>query len=195
MRGWIVMETIRMRVGRMLDPSCDLEWKRCALDTMLDAQCACCSWATVLGNISADVRLLQFPTCLPMDGLFVHWFRGWGVLSFSERLVCFIWISHLLFWNSMKCIARLMTTSHDMEMQFLLRALCAGNPLLMMTSSNGNIFYSTGPSCGEFSLICAWSCWVNNRETGDLRRHHAHYEVNVLSQTVAITKLWWCVYC
>ena len=29
----------------------------------------------------------QFPTCWPMNGLFVHWSRGWGVLSFSERLV------------------------------------------------------------------------------------------------------------
>ena len=26
-----------------------------------------------------------------------------------------------------------------------------------------------------FSLICAWiNAWVNNREAGDLRRHHAH---------------------
>ena len=30
----------------------------------------------------------QFPTCWPMNGLFVHLSRGWGVLSFSERLVC-----------------------------------------------------------------------------------------------------------
>ena len=34
------------------------------------------------------MKLLQFPTCWPMNGLFVHWSRGWGVLSFSERLVC-----------------------------------------------------------------------------------------------------------
>ena len=33
------------------------------------------------------MKLLQFPTCWPMNGLFVHWSRGWGVLSFSERLV------------------------------------------------------------------------------------------------------------
>ena len=32
-----------------------------------------------------------------------------------------------------------------------------------------------------FSLICAWidGC-VNNREAGDLRRHHAHYDVMVM---------------
>ena len=35
----------------------------------------------------ANVKLLQFPTCWPIKGLFVHWSRGWGVLSFSECLV------------------------------------------------------------------------------------------------------------
>ena len=31
------------------------------------------------------------------------------------------------------------------------------------------------------SLICAWiNVWVNNRETGDLRRHRAHYDVIVM---------------
>ena len=32
-----------------------------------------------------------------------------------------------------------------------------------------------------FSMICAWiNDWVNNREAGDLRRHHAHYDVIVM---------------
>ena len=32
-----------------------------------------------------------------------------------------------------------------------------------------------------FSLICAWTNgWVSNRDTGDLRRHHAHYDVPVI---------------
>ena len=32
-----------------------------------------------------------------------------------------------------------------------------------------------------FSLICAWiKVWVNNRGTGDLRRHRAHYDVTVM---------------
>ena len=31
-----------------------------------------------------------------------------------------------------------------------------------------------------FSLIWAWiNAWVNNHEAGDLRRHHAHYDVIV----------------
>ena len=62
--------------------------------------------------------------------------------------------------------------------------------IFMMTSSKGNIFRVTGPFCGEFtghrsalmfSLICARiNGWVNNRESGDLRRHRAHHDVIVM---------------
>ena len=67
----------------------------------------------------------------------------------------------------------------------------------MMTSSNGNIFFFTGPlrveSIGHrvdsphkgqwrgalmFSLLCAWiNACSNNRDPGDLRRHRAQYDV------------------
>ena len=34
-----------------------------------------------------------------------------------------------------------------------------------------------------FSLICAWiNGWINNRETGDLGRYRAHYDVIVIKQ-------------
>ena len=72
--------------------------------------------------------------------------------------------------------------------------------LFMMMSSNGNIFGVTGPLCGEFtahwwitpqtgqwhealvfSLICALTIGCsNNRDIGDLRRHHAQYDVTVM---------------
>ena len=39
-----------------------------------------------------------------------------------------------------------------------------------------------------FSLICIWiNGWVNNREAGDLRRYHAHYDVIVM----ALFKMLW----
>ena len=73
-----------------------------------------------------------------------------------------------------------------------------------MTPSNGNIFPRYWPfvqgvqqspansphkiqwrGALMFSLICAWiNCWVNNRESGDLRRHHAHYDVSVMKTTL-----------
>ena len=78
----------------------------------------------------------------------------------------------------------------------------------MMTSSNGNIFRVTGPLCREFTghwwipltkasdaeLWCfLWSApwingWVNNRDTGDLRCHHAHYDVSVMKNSFLSTK-------
>ena len=36
-----------------------------------------------------------------------------------------------------------------------------------------------------FSLISAWiNAWVNNRETGDLRRYRAHYDVSVMTNQI-----------
>ena len=40
-----------------------------------------------------------------------------------------------------------------------------------------------------FSLICAWiNCWVNNRKAGDLRCHHAHYDVTVMRNIELVGK-------
>ena len=50
--------------------------------------------------------------------------------------------------------------------------------------------------CGAllFSLICAWlDGWVNNHEAGDLRRHHAHYDVIVILM-VDQCVLWFYLY-
>ena len=73
--------------------------------------------------------------------------------------------------------------------------------VIMMTSSNGDIFRVTGQwfllgnhrspvnslhkgqwrGAFMFSLICVWiNSSVNNREAGDLRRHRAHYDVIVM---------------
>ena len=41
-----------------------------------------------------------------------------------------------------------------------------------------------GQWCGSlmFSLICVWiNGWVNNREAGDLRCYHAHYDFTAMS--------------
>ena len=75
--------------------------------------------------------------------------------------------------------------------------------MLIMTSSNGNIFRVTGHLYGEFTgplsvnsphkgqwrralmfpLICVWiNDWVNNREAGVLRRYLDHYDVSVMGE-------------
>ena len=44
-----------------------------------------------------------------------------------------------------------------------------------------------------FPLICAWiNGWVNNRKAGDLRRHHAHYDVIVMKEPKDQRS--WCCY-
>ena len=47
-----------------------------------------------------------------------------------------------------------------------------------------------------FSLICAWiNGWVNNRDTGDLRRHSAHYDVILmLIDSHIFREVAWCIY-
>ena len=81
--------------------------------------------------------------------------------------------------------------------------------IIMMTSSNGNIFRVTGPFLrgihrspvnsphkGQwrralmFSLICVWiNVWVNNCEAGDLRRFNAHYDITVMYRLYSIRQI------
>ena len=45
-----------------------------------------------------------------------------------------------------------------------------------------------------FSFICAWiNGWVDNSEAGDLRRHHAHYDVIVMGYHVIHSGKFNCV--
>ena len=89
---------------------------------------------------------------------------------------------------------------HDWHMSFplnVLQATCNGRCICcMMTSSNKTIFRllalcaENSPVTGEFpsngqwrGALMFWSAWingwVNNREAGDLKRHRAHYDVDV----------------
>ena len=43
-----------------------------------------------------------------------------------------------------------------------------------------------------FSSICAWiNLWVSNRESGDLRRHCAHYDVIAMKQLIFCIMVVW----
>ena len=79
---------------------------------------------------------------------------------------------------------------------------------IMMASPNGDIFRVTGALCGESTchrwvptkvsdagllfLLCAWTnCWANNRDGGDFRRHHAHYDVTLMIFNALSTHRFW----
>ena len=74
---------------------------------------------------------------------------------------------------------------HQMEIFSALLTLCAGNSPVPVNSPH------KGQWLGAlmFSLICAWIYdWVNDRETGDLRRHRGHYDVNVMCNLCKLIK-------
>ena len=65
------------------------------------------------------------------------------------------------------------------------RPFCLGLNVLIRHQYRAN--HAAGPVLFEayllmmLSLICAWiNGWVNNGEAGDLRRHRAHYDANVM---------------
>ena len=62
---------------------------------------------------------------------------------------------------------------HQMETFSALLALCARNSLVT------GEFPSQRPVTRSFDVLIDLS-WVNNRDTGDLRRHWAHYDVIVM---------------
>ena len=66
---------------------------------------------------------------------------------------------------------------HQMETFAVLLPLCAGN------SSVTGEFPSQRPVTRSFDVffdLRMKSGWANNRDAGDLRRHHAHYDVTVM---------------
>ena len=73
---------------------------------------------------------------------------------------------------------------HQLETFFTLLAICVGKSPVMVNSLHKD--QGRGPFM--FSLICTWiNSGINNRESGDLRRHRANYDVTVLPPIIVIT--------
>ena len=98
-----------------------------------------------------------------------RWSLGW-INNFTPHFTRYVYI----MWSWWR---------HQMESFSALLALCAGNSPVPVNSPH------KGQWRGAlmFSLICAWiNDWTNNREAGDSRRHHGHFDVNVMC------KMQWC---
>ena len=68
---------------------------------------------------------------------------------------------------------------HQMETFSVLLGLCAGNSLV------SSEFPSRRPVTWSFDVffdLSGWNGWVNNCEAGDLRCHHAHYDIIVMAK-------------
>ena len=76
---------------------------------------------------------------------------------------------------------------HQMETFSALLALYAGNSPVPVNSPHKDQWRGAL----MFSLICAWiNDWVNNREAGDLRRQHGHYDVIVMILSDRMATSW-----
>ena len=87
-----------------------------------------------------------------------------------------------LFWHILVRIVSLVSPEpwwrHQMETFSALLALCAGNSPVPVNSPHKGQWRGAF----MFSLICTWiNDWVNNRETGDLKRYRGHCDVNVMA--------------
>ena len=61
---------------------------------------------------------------------------------------------------------------HQIETFSALLAICEGNPLDSTHKGRGTLM---------FPLICAWTIGqAYNRDAGEMRRHHSHYDVTVM---------------
>ena len=78
---------------------------------------------------------------------------------------------------------------YQMETFSALLASCAGNsPVTGKFPAQRPVTRSV-----EVFFICAWiNSWVNNREAGDLRRHHAHYDAIVMYVCAFADACVWC---
>ena len=125
--------------------------------------------------INVKPIVIDFVNIYRLKSFWVSWKRCWRVLvNLNEQYSLSIWFQN-----------------HPQPTQL---------PHLM-TSSNVNMFRITGPFKGNppvtavhsphkgqwhgvlmLSLICGWTnVWTNNRYAGDLRRHRAHYNINIIN--------------
>ena len=126
--------------------------------------------------------------------------------SWDQNCESRTWIALLTFWRILTVFTTVVHTGWYLKSYVIknIRQLnipygCCDDTNFSMTSPNGKIFRVTGHLCREYTrpvnsphkgqwrvalmffFICAWKHgWVKHREAGDLRRHHAHYDVTVL---------------
>ena len=93
-----------------------------------------------------------------------------------------------LFWFDISLNPGCFEIARKYDMWARYKIIICGD-LLMMTSSNGNVFRvpCEGNHKGQwclaliFSFLCTWTHgWASSRDAGDLRRPSAHYDVTVM---------------
>ena len=142
---------------------------------------AMCHWVSYLRwtNMGPGKMAWYMQSTSATNWTNVHWCFITSLES-NELIVHFLWMT---FWrnaNIPSCIIIIIIHNDVMKWKHFPRYWSFVRGIHQSTMNS--------PPKGQWrgslmlSLICAWTNgWVNNRDAGDLRRHRAHYDVNVMS--------------
>ena len=142
------------------------------------------SWIDRTNFVILKYMLLLFYLFVAQTGIFWRW-------RMNKLLVC------VLREEKFNCLSHLKS---DFFLMFLLQFTCKRIMLsLTWWRHQMKIFSAWLAFCGEIAghwwipltkasdaefwwfFLCAWTNgWINNRDAGDLSRHHAHYDVTVV---------------
>ena len=119
-------------------------------------------WNSAWWNVGDCVTLIQFA---------IWTFTNSFIQSLSISLIN---INHARAWHQ---ICHKAWWRYQMETFSALLAICAGNSSVL-----GEFLAQRPVTRGfDFSLICVWiNGWVDNRESGDLRRYRVYYVVIIM---------------
>ena len=116
------------------------------------------------------------------------WFSMAVCTVIQQHYVKFRWKTKKSMFSN-KHIFMITWQHHQMETFSMLLALCAGNS--PVTSE----FPSQRPATWSFDVffdLHLTNSWANTRDTGDLRRHQAHYGVTVMVTQSTTSKKLYC---
>ena len=134
------------------------------------------------------VIYLKLHTTLLCNDDVITWKRFLRPLTTDEwrnPLTFYLLLAWIIWWTSSRVAGAMWR--HKMGTFSALLALCEGNPPV----TDGSPHKGQWRWALMISLICVWTnSWANNRDGGDLRRHHAHYDVTVMDFRCHMWRHW-----
>ena len=131
----------------------------------------------------------------------LFWKNFWSnhhllIMIYNRTMEVYIkWLQKFMIWYKMPNLSLLMGLympwwRHQMETFSMLLAICACHWPFVWGIHRSPVNYSHKGQWRRalmFSLIWAWiNGWVNSGEAGDLRHHHARYDVTVMTNQKVI---------
>ena len=119
---------------------------------------------------NVNVGVITYPCSKPNANLVIIYLWNMLQTDISKIGQYQTTVRHNIWWR------------HQMETSSALLALCEGNLPVTGGFPSQRLWWR--------GALMFW-CWASNRDAGDLRRHHAHYDVSVMKPwSSGITHLW-----